>query len=755
MTKTPVNPQLESPVETSPRKRKLQYKLLQKTNLTNKQKKKIAVLRSKSWRLQKKNANLSSVIEVLKAESLINQETADALASIDPINKDILKRVAGISSCKKYSPVLRKFALTLHFISPRAYDFVRKSFNTCLPHPQTLTRWYQCVDGEPGFTKESLDALKLLVKNSSKQLYAALCFDEMAIRKHVEWDGENYIGFANTGNNVENDELPIAKEALTFMLTCVNGTWKIPIGYFNINSITAEQKAALVKHCIDLVEGCGINLISVTFDGCAANFSMAKVLGCKLDGDANNFDTSFYHNGKKVVIFPDPSHMIKLVRNALGDKNKLISAEGEIISWDYVKRLVDLQENEGFHLGNKLSKNRINFRKQIMKVKLAVQVFSESVADALEFCRDNLNLNEFSDCGGTVKFIRNINALFDVMNSRNLKAFGYKQPISEKNIDHIQTFLNDLYDYIKNLKYEDSLILYSQRKTGFFGFLLCIKSLFSLYENYVQPKKIQFLCTYKLSQDHIECFFSAIRAKGGYNNNPTARQFKAAYKRMLVHGELKHITTGNCVALNDINILTATRPEIALNATTIGNRCIESETATEGNYSTVIPSDHDYVMDPTILTEFSRQVITYIAGFVVHKMQSEIKCFKCLDALVSPEPYKILQLKKDKGGLHYPSKEVVLICEIAEKIYRTNKPFGKKNSMHYILQQCLKKCLHLNLFSDEHFTERVIYNHYPLLIKCISKHYLNARIHYATKKIVESGEKIRNFYTKLIIFKGQ
>ena len=39
---------------------------------------------------------------------------------------------------------------------------------------------------------------------------------------------------------------------------------------------------------------------------------------------------------------------------------------------------------------------------------------------------------------------------------------------------------------------------------------------------------------YKHSQDHIELFFSAVRAKGGFNNNPTALPFQeAAYKRLL------------------------------------------------------------------------------------------------------------------------------------------------------------------------------------------------------------------------------
>lgn len=78
------------------------------------------------------------------------------------------------------------------------------------------------------------------------------------------------------------------------------------MGYFFINGITAE---------------CGFDIATVTFDGCSANFSMAKLLGCDIESDVIN--SVFTYNGKQVAIFPDrwiEEHMLKLVRNTLGDK---------------------------------------------------------------------------------------------------------------------------------------------------------------------------------------------------------------------------------------------------------------------------------------------------------------------------------------------------------------------------------------------------------------------------------------------------
>ena len=48
-----------------------------------------------------------------------------------------------------------------------------------------------------------------------------------------------------------------------------------------------------------------------------------------------------------------------------------------------------------------------------MKVNLAAQALSSSIADALEYCEGKLKLPQFQACGPTVKFIRVFDRLFD------------------------------------------------------------------------------------------------------------------------------------------------------------------------------------------------------------------------------------------------------------------------------------------------------------------------------------------------------
>jgi len=60
-----------------------------------------------------------------------------------------------------------------------------------------------------------------------------LIFDAMAIRKKIIYDhhDDTFIGYCDFGGiHAESQETP-ATEALVFMLVCLNGKWKIPIGY--------------------------------------------------------------------------------------------------------------------------------------------------------------------------------------------------------------------------------------------------------------------------------------------------------------------------------------------------------------------------------------------------------------------------------------------------------------------------------------------------------------------------------------------
>lgn len=191
-----------------------------------------------------------------------------------------------------------------------------------------------------------------------------------------------------------------------------------------------------------------------------------------------------------------------------------------------------------------------------MKVKLASQLFSNSVADALQVC-EKYNV-EFKNVAATITFIRLINNIFDILNSRNIRQFEYKKPLFENNILKTREYLEYAKHYIMFIVApdEEKLVITTNRKTGFMGLLTCINSTLFLYNRLVEKEKVlKYLTMYKFSQDHLELFFGVLRAHGRANNNPTSRQFKSAYKKTLINTELKEGFRGNCIPLEDISIL--------------------------------------------------------------------------------------------------------------------------------------------------------------------------------------------------------
>ncbi len=88
------------------------------------------------------------------------------------------------------------------------------------------------------------------------------------------------------------------------------------------------------------------------------------------------------------------------------------------IEWSFIVNLYNLQEELGLKFANKLSRSHIEFYRNKMKVKYAVQVFSSSVADAIDWLR-NEGVPEFQRSEPTTNFIRILDMMFDFLNSRN------------------------------------------------------------------------------------------------------------------------------------------------------------------------------------------------------------------------------------------------------------------------------------------------------------------------------------------------
>jgi hypothetical protein len=720
-------------------KRKQQYQ----QDEIDKLRKKLKLNQQSKRRLKKKVRSMQDVIAKLKSQQMLSDGSSEVLQScFADAPLQLFKRMSsksrsgGKQAKTKYELVLRSFALTLHFYSPKAYNYVRETFDLCLPHPSTIRLWLEGVNGAPGFTSEAFEVLRQHADKSqsnNQKVFCSLIIDEMSIRQHMQYDGKRMWGHINMGTDLsDSDTLPLAREALVFIVVTLTASWKIPVAYFLINSLSGSDRAGLVQQCIEKLYDVGVQVVAVVCDGTACNITMFHKLGACVSPDAMN--CSFYHpsdQSLQVFAILDACHMLKLVRNALATYKKIKDDRGDIVDWGFFEQLHELQQLQGLHVANRLRAAHINYERQKMKVSLAAQTLSASVGNALQFCRETLKLPEFADSLPTERFVRKFDRLFDILNSKNAFGKGYKAPLKPSNEKSWLPFLVETAQYIRNLQTIDGVsILSSGRKTGFLGFLLDIGSIISLYNNIVQSGPLCYLLTYKMSQDHIELFFSAIRARGGFNNNPTARQFAAAYTRLLVRHEVK-VSTGNCIPLDSVPVLHVTNRRPKVDSEDVLSLVRKFDLAERSH---PLATDHDYDDVPNFigLTLYEENVVTYIAGFVVRKMVKRITCEECKEALyVRERPthsrYDLVALKNN-GGLIYVSEDVADLCNVAEKcVKRWKKATGDNPSTALSIGKALccaafSDAIDRHLFSslDEHmFNCEVDDNHVGHLIRTV------------------------------------
>ena len=749
-------------------------------------KKRLKTTQKRVSRLKIKVKSLKQIVKDLKEKDLISTSCEDMLNDqFSGIPLKIMKRMIsvkakGTGKGKKYAADIVAFALTLQFYSSKAYDYVRDTFKLALPSQQDLRRRYSKIIAEPGFTEPAFVELEKKVedaKSEGKKVICSLMLDEMSIKKDVCFDGERFRGYVDIGNEVEDDSLPCAKEALVFMVVCVNSSWKVPCAYFFIDGLSGADRANLIKICIQRLSDIGIRVISVTCDGPQAHFKMFKVLGATLDPP--NINPSFPHpnceESYRVFALFDICHMLKLVRNTLAEYGVLLDDENKQICWSYIVSLYNKQDDEGLKLGHKLGKSHIQWYQQKIKLNLAAQVLSGRCAVALEFSNNALGDKDFKGCEATVRFIRIMNHLFDVLNSRNPFAIGTKAAMRVSNKAEWNSFLDEAYKYILGLKDQSEVKIYkTRRKTGFIGFLLGIKSFQGIFHDLVEIPEapLKYVLTYKFSQDHLELFFGAIRAAGGSNNNPTAKQFIGIYKRLLLRSSIQG-GKGNAIPRDSTQILHLMGDTCQVK----GKTMTTSEASTLRNFdmsdiSLIHDADYNNAPEVTHLSVFKTQIISYIAGFVIKMAVKQIICFDCCQSLGSKTPGPNIHISewmkaKDRGGLIKATESVIKVCEETEKTIRRKLiasngklPHGK-NFVDRIAITVLGNLGDSNVFSDlnEHALATPIEEEYHIfkMIKVIAKCYSKVRFYQLGREETEglTREKIRKKLSKLVLFKNQ
>lgn len=259
--------------------------------------------------------------------------------------------------------------------------------------------------------------------------------------------------------------------------------------------------------------------------------------------------------------------MLKLLRKYFAEQQLYYNTDR--LQWKLLQILAKKQDSDNFELGNKLSRRHINYKTAPMEVRLAVETFSNSVADVLEQLNED-GYHDFVGCDSTVAFIRLFNKLFDVMNYGEGKRTynNFKRPICSSTIVSVRELFDEGRKFIEQMSIEYSNVkkkkivpvLNSWSSMGFFGFLHNMTSTLGIYDDYIKNGPLETFYTFQYSQDHLETYFSLIRSSLGANNNPNEQQFCAAYRKLLFC--VPHLSAkGTNCNLDVVNILTVSSAE--------------------------------------------------------------------------------------------------------------------------------------------------------------------------------------------------
>ncbi|CAH2085875.1 unnamed protein product [Euphydryas editha] len=398
-----------------------------------------------------------------------------------------------------------------------------------LPGQSCLDKLLNCVPLKPGINKHLFESLKKMAqKQTDEDNISLLLFDEMSIRKHLHYNCklEQIQGFQDHGNHGRNEQ--IATKALVFMLTGLRKKWKQPIAFYFSHALTADRMTVILKEILIECFDSGINVVATVCDLSTVNIKVLRTLG------ATTREPYFSLAGREIVAILDPPHLLKCTRNLVMKHDVECTTDFQcsdqiikgIVKWSHIKKFYNLDKNNpNFVYAPALTDQHINPNvKQQMRVKLAAQVFSHSIAAGLLV---KIAKNELpNEAHATASFVSKFDELFDAVNadSPDLRRGKRHSTNLTSRSPHIALF-NEMRRFISSMKYLGSKTIPPSQQ----GWIHTLNAIERLWNN-LQAKNIKSLSTRRLNQDPLENCFGCIRYNCGCNYNPTIEQFVAGVK---------------------------------------------------------------------------------------------------------------------------------------------------------------------------------------------------------------------------------
>lgn len=555
----------------------------------------------------------------------------------------------------RYSSEYKQFALNLYFLGPKVYRYLSKILQ--LPNTRTLRRLTQKWNISEDICPFIFSAIKMKSSQFKEDARACiLCIDEISLKSNLFYNISNdeIIGFHKVNGH---SFYQPAKFAMALFAKGISVNWKQPVGY------VLPQSTCSGKDLEDILDNTIKELYAINL--------YVKAIVSDVGSNFHKFATEkgvtpetpyFYINNSKIFYLFDTPHLIKATRNSFFKYS--IQFNNFATNKDYLDIFYNKDKENQIRSAPKLTDSHMNpsnFEK--MKVKLAVQVFSQTVAAALS---TYMSLGALpSSAVGTITFIDKMDKLFDILNSSTATSGKkYNKPFEGK-LYQVE-FLKEMAETFKNMQaFDRSGKNVTGKIKNFRCWQITINGILMLWEDMKKPR----IYTRRLQQDSLENFFGAIRQQCGNARNPTPVQFKRAFKKLFCMNYCSYVEGANCA--EDFDII------LSQLGTTSPNEITSLFT------ENVIPEERELQIDTKDYKNLDlphQNAIVYVCGYLLKKCYDKHSCSQCLtlrDQQLTETTmfthFKVFQGKgEDKGvfgSLNVPNEDFVSYVYKLESVF--------------------------------------------------------------------------------------
>ena len=457
----------------------------------------------------------------------------------------------------RWHPTMLRWCMYLKSKSSKAYEAMSQSGFISLPSARTLFDYTHYIPSRCGFVPETFIDLQNLAKKKGMydknwSGFVGLLQDEVKVKEDLVYDpnsGElvGYVNLDDTSNQLmqleqvaTGEKSAVAKCVLVLMVRGVTSNMKYPLASFATQGITADFLYPIIwKAIMHLEIDCGLKVLFVTCDGASPNRRFFEMHRTTVDDEiVYHAQNKFAPDKRKIFFISDAPHLVKTTRNCFSNSfshktTRCLWKDGKNMSWMHIVKLYEDHVEPGLYSQvPKLTRSHIDLTAySCMKVNLAAQVLSSSVASALEV----LYGEQVSE---TVNFIRHMDKFFDCLNTRNLNEGKAKK---NPNLAEYRRVDDPRFDYLLNdfLGYFDAWQTSVENRNGNYtkgqrsmmqlshqtlkGLRITVHSVVDC-TRYLLSQGVEFVLTNVFNQDPLEQHFGHYRHKGGSNDNPTVHQ---------------------------------------------------------------------------------------------------------------------------------------------------------------------------------------------------------------------------------------